>query len=117
MSKKLSKNKAEKPEMLRPETRLWIEKVKGDFVLDRHHEMLLTLAATAYDRGQIASEDILKNGQTYLDRFGVSHASSQVKIELDSSALFCRILRELCLDISAPEKPRIPAIERTIPCR
>ena len=117
MSKKQSKNKVdEKPELL-PATKLWVEKVQGDFVLDSHHTMLLTLAAKAYDRAQIAFEDIQKNGQTFLDRFGVSHASPSCKIELDSSNLFARLLRELCLDIEGPEKPRIPVITKGIKCR
>jgi len=113
----MNKNKASKPEMLRPATKLWIQKVQADFVLDQHHIFLLLLAAKAYDRAQIASEDILKNGQIYLDRFGVSHASPSVKMEYDASNLFARLLRELALDVEAPEKPRIPAIKRTIPCR
>ena len=111
------KDKAGKLEMLRPETKKWIAKVKGDFILDSHHEMLLLLAARAFDRANAATEDIFKNGQTYLDRFGVSHSSPSVKIEYDASNLFTRLLRELCLDISAPESPRIPSITKGIKCR
>ena len=111
-SNKRPKRTASKPVKLRPETQKWVAKVKADFELDRHHEMLLELAGRAWDRSYNAAIDIAENGTTFSDRFGQERPRPSVKIEADSALLFSKILRELALDVEAPESPRPPQIRR-----
>ena len=49
-------------------------------------------------------------GVTYTDRFGAPRARPEVGIERDSRLAFLRALRELGLDLEAPEAPRPPAV-------
>jgi phage terminase small subunit len=86
--------------------------VTSTFELEEHHLRLLTLAAEAWDRGQQAREAIVEKGLTFDDRFGVPHARPEVAIERDSRTAFARLLRELALDISAPDESRPPGIRR-----
>ena len=79
-----------------------------DFVLDRHHERLLQLAAEAWDRGEEARETITKVGAYYTDRFGQPHAHPAVNVQRDAAITFTRTLRELDLDIEPPTAGRRP---------
>jgi hypothetical protein len=87
-------------------TKKWVESVLRSWELEPHHIKLLLLAAQHWDRAQNARREIEKDGATFLDRFGCPKVRPEVLIEKDSSICFCRILRELSLDIEAPESPR-----------
>jgi len=96
------------PAHLRPDTAAWWASVAGAFSLEPHHLRILTLAAEAWDRGQEAREAITKYGAVYIDRFEQPRARPEVAIERDSRIAFARLVRELALDIDAPEEPGRP---------
>jgi phage terminase small subunit len=98
------------PKHLRPETARWWASVAEEYELEPHHLRLLTLAAEAWDRCQQAREILKKRGLTYNDRFGQPATRPEVAIERDSRIAFARLLRELDLDVSAPEESRPPRI-------
>ena len=48
----------------------------------------------------------MKDGLTYLDRFGVPRGAAEVAIERDSRLAFARLIRELDLDQAGdPDRP------------
>lgn len=96
------------PGHLNPPTRKWWSQVIDDFELESHHLRLLTLAGEAWDRGQQAREAIARDGAYVRDRFGCLKAHPAVAVERDSRVGFARILRELALDVEAPDAPRPP---------
>ena len=101
------------PRHLRQATRQWFEQVMQDFVLEPHHVRLLTLACEAWDRCQQAREALHRHGLTFVDFHGSPKPRPEVAIERDSRLAYARLLRELQLDIAAPdEPPRAPALGR-----
>lgn len=86
------------PAHLQAATKRWFAAVLEDYDLDDHHVRLLTLAAEAWDRGQMARLAIADHGLTFVDRFGSPHARPEVAIERDARIAFARLLRELDLD-------------------
>ena len=87
---------------LRPLTRQWVASVIADYELEPHHERLLIKCAESWDRSEEAREAIAKHGLTYAGRFGEPRARPEVAIERDSRLAFCRLLRELDIDVSEP---------------
>jgi phage terminase small subunit len=99
------------PAHLRPETRQWWAQVCHEYVdLEGHHLKLLSLAAEAWDRCAEAREAIAEHGLTFVDRLGTPRARPEVAIERDSRIAFARLLRELALDVAAPDDSRPPAL-------
>ena len=98
------------PKHLRLETAAWFKQVVDEYELESHHLRLLTKACEAYDRSEQAREAIAKHGMTYLDRFGAPRARPECAIERDNRLSFCRICRELGLDIAPPAETRPPAL-------
>ena len=95
------------PEHLSEATQRWWRSVYKEYELQPHHIKLLTLAAEALDRAEEARLALQEQGVTFLDRFGQPKASPMVAIERDSRIAFARLLRELALDVQAPEsRPR-----------
>lgn len=97
------------PSHLRKPTREWWKRTAEDFDLEEYHLKLLTLAAEAWDRCQEARAALAKHGTVYDDRFGQPKARPEVAIERDSRIAFARMLRELALDVEAPEEGARPA--------
>ena len=102
--------KPKPPHHLRPATAKWWAGVVTDYELEAHHIRLLTLAAESWDRCQEARQAIEENGLTFLDKHHQPRARPEVAIERDSRGAFCRVLRELGLDIGAPDDARPPAV-------
>ena len=98
------------PKHLALATRRWVESVLAEYELEPHHTRLLILAAEAWDRCQQAREAIAQHGLTFEDRFGAPRQRPEVGVERDSRLAFARLLRELDLDVSAPDDPRPPAL-------
>jgi phage terminase small subunit len=97
------------PSHLKPATQKWWVSVNQEFALEEHHQRLLTLASEAWDRAEGAREAITRHGLTYVDRFGSPRARPEISVERDSRMAFCRVLRELRLDVQAPDAdPRLP---------
>ncbi len=109
----MTKAKPKTPSHLSKESGAWYCKVAGEFVLDRHHQMMLQAACESWDRMQSARRAIQKGGLVFKDRFGQFRARPEIQIEKDSKVVFCRIVRELRLDESEPEPTRLPRNRRT----
>src|SRR5437899_3333246 len=105
-------NKRKIPGHLAPTTAKWCRAVLAEFDLEDHHLRLLMLAAQSWDRAEQARVTLAERGLTFDDRFGQPHARPEVAIERDSRVAFARLLRELALDVSAPDASRPPAIRR-----
>ena len=101
------------PQHLAPDTRKWWSSVVKGYDLDEHHVRLLTLAGEAWDRCNQARKAIDEHGLTFNDRFGCPKARPEAAIERDSRVGFCRLLRELDLDIEmSPDVKRPPQLHR-----
>lgn len=88
---------------------LW-NSVLAAYNLEVHHLRLLQAACEALDRAAEARRQTDKEGSYYTDRFGQPREHPGLKVERDSKVLYARLLRELCLDIEAPEDHRIPGL-------
>lgn len=82
--------------------------VLDEYHLEVHHREILLTALEAHDRADHARVFLDENGVTYEDRFGQPKQRPEVKIELDNRTAFWRGLRELGLDESEVEAPRLP---------
>lgn len=96
------------PAHLRAATRKWFKTVLADYDLDGHHVRLLTLAAEAWDQAQTAREVLDREGQTFIDRWGQPKERPECGILQNARISFARLIRELSLDVEAPEAPRAP---------
>lgn len=97
------------PAHLKAPTRRWWQSVVEEYNLEPHHLRLLTLAAESWDRTQDARTVLEQEGLTFVDRFGQPKARPEVAIERDSRIAFARMLRELALDVEAPDEAARPA--------
>src|SRR5262245_29276727 len=84
--------------------------VMAEYVLEPHHVRLLTLAAESWDRCQQARETIAKEGLTFV-KDGVPRRHPAVQVEQYAKIAFARLIRELALDVSAPDDSRPPSIK------
>ncbi len=92
---------------LRPATRTWFDEICGAFELESHHLKILQLAAEAWDGYQQAREAIAENGTTFINvKHGDIKPRPEVAIMQNSRIAFLRALRELNLDLPAPDAPR-----------
>jgi Phage terminase, small subunit len=95
---------------LRPKTRAWVRQICKEFVLESHHEKVLLVAASSWDRMLEARAKIQAEGLSYQDSKGIWRPHPEIKIEADSQIRFMRAVRELDLDIDEPAASRMPAI-------
>jgi phage terminase small subunit len=103
------------PQHLRPPTQTWWTSVVSEFVLEPHHIRLLSLACTAWDRAEECQEAISLHGLTYESPTGPK-LRPEAQLEKDSRIGFARLLRELDLDIDAPNAAsRPPALRSNTP--
>ena len=72
--------------------------VLTEFVLERHHQMLLAKALEAWDRAEHARRAIKKAGMFILDSRGQPRAHPAIAIELNARESFARLLRQLDLE-------------------
>ena len=98
------------PPHLSASTKLWFASVIADYELEPHHVRLLTKCAESWDLSEKARQAIEKEGMTYTDRFGSPRARPEVAIMRDAKISFCRILRDLDIDVSTPSESRPPAL-------
>ena len=102
----MTKKRRSAPGHLAPATAEWWLSVLDEYVLEPHHQRLLTLAATAWDRAEQARSILDKQGLTFIDRFDAPHARPEIAIERDSRTGFARLIRELDLDVEPPSDTR-----------
>ena len=92
--------------------RKWYASTEASYELDQHHRLLLQAAAEAWDRMADARAVLAKRGTTFDDRWGGAQLRPEIAIERDARVAFCRCLRELAVDVSAPDEPRPPGLGR-----
>jgi hypothetical protein len=84
--------------------------LKEFMFVDTHDLRRLDLAAHCLDRIEECRAVIELEGAFVKDRFEQSRENPAVKCERDQKVVFCRIIRELNLDIEAPKESRPPAL-------
>ena len=87
--------------------RLWRDTLRL-FKLDAHHKKNLESACRLWDRTIEAREAIEKDGAYFKDKNGQPKPHPAVSVELQSRALFMRLIRELGLDLQDPSDSRPP---------
>ena len=102
--KKIDMKKAFKK--LKPATKKWVRQVENTWTLDPHHQRLLVLAGQAWDRAQEAKDQVDSDGSIIKDRFDQLKQHIGCELERQSMLTFCRLLREIGLDIQEPEDNR-----------
>jgi phage terminase small subunit len=105
---KQHKKKSRPPRHLQPATRHWWADVVETYELQPHHLLLLTAAGESFDRATLAREAVDADGAFFVDRHGSRKPHPGLQVERDSRALFSRLLRELALDVEAPDARRPP---------
>jgi phage terminase small subunit len=98
------------PARLSPAMRAWWNQTVRTFVLERHHLLLLEGACRSWDLAQRARAVLDREGLTYLDRWRQPRVRAEVQVEHQAKIAFARLLRELSLDVSAPEASRPPGL-------
>jgi P27 family predicted phage terminase small subunit len=96
------------PRSLGDEGKAYWKKIQSEFDVPEHQFDLLAAACQQLDRAAEAREKIACEGVTALDRFGQAKTHPAVDIERNAHLAFCRLQRELGLDI-APPSSRPPA--------
>ena len=86
------------------------KQVTGGWVLDAHHVVVLEIACRSLDRASEAAAAVAIEGAFFSDRHGNRKAHPGIAIELQSRKMFVACLRELGLDVKAPEPPRAPVL-------
>jgi phage terminase small subunit len=89
------------PQHLSEEMRRWWRAVADGWQLDGHHELLLTKAAEAWDRAEMARLQIERDGMTVEGRFGPK-LHPLLAVERDAKVMFSRLVRQLDLDEPPP---------------
>lgn len=79
----------------------WV-RVTAEFEVDEHHLDLLASACQQLDRAAAAAAVIAAEGVTSKDRFGQVKTHPAVDAERNAHLAFCRLQRELGLDIAPP---------------
>lgn len=94
------------PKHLSLEARRFVERVWEAYELSDHHDRLLIEAAGALDRANAARAELdKKQSLIFIDRHGNEKASPLIQVESTNRALFAKLLKDLRLDETPPEKP------------
>lgn len=110
MLQNTNKTNFKPPHHLSPATRRWVQSVLDDYELEEHHFHLLVLAGELLDKSRRARLALEVEGEFYYDRYNQPHPHPAHAVERDSKLGFAKILRELGLDITATENPRVNSI-------
>ena len=80
------------------------EKVLSEYALEEAHDLArLRMACSCLDDIKEAEKQITKDGRFITDRYGQIKEHTALKSIRDNRIIFCRIIRELALDINVPE--------------
>lgn len=83
--------------------RFW-KKVLSEYeITEAHDKERLGLACKCLDEISSCEKIVIREGQFFLDRFSQSKEHPASKAIRDNKVLFCRIIRELCLDLVIPD--------------
>lgn len=88
--------------------KFWNKTLKDFDLVDAHDLQRLEHGCHCLDRITEARAEIEKEGAYFVDRFGQPKEHPSQKVERDNKILFCRIIRELGLDLETPPDPRPP---------
>ena len=94
------------PSHFSADTKSWWSEVVDSFVLEDHHMRLLLGACEAWDRAEQARREVKREGMFYEDRFGAPRVHPGVDVERKSRDQVRLLLRELGLDVEAPNDSR-----------
>ena len=106
-----SQNGPKPPKTLKKAGRKHWKLILKDYLLEEeHHLKLLELASSCVD--QIAEDEKLlqETGPYFVDRFNQPKERPESKRIKDNKVLYCRVMRELNLDIEPPKENRPPAL-------
>jgi P27 family predicted phage terminase small subunit len=90
------------PKSLGADGRAYWRKIMSDFVVEDHHLDLLRACCEQLDRAAAARAVIAEKGVTTEDRFGQVRTHPAVDSERAAHLAFCRLQRELGLDVLPP---------------
>ena len=103
----MKKTDSKPPAHLSADTRSWWSEVVNSFVLEDHHMRLLLGCCEAWDRAETARREVKRAGMFFADRFGAPKVHPGVDTERKSRDQFRLLLRELGLDVEAPNENRM----------
>lgn len=99
------------PKFLQVEGRNFWKSVLSDYELEEaHHLKLLENACVCVDRIGQSRRKLRKDGGFYKDRWDMPKEHPAQRSERENKVLFCRIMRELQLDVEPPRENRPPEI-------
>ena len=99
------------PKSLQPkgDGRSFWRQILADYELNEPQDRTrLECACQCLDRIKSARQVVETEGEYYIDRFGQPKAHPAIGVERDQKVLFCRIIREMRLDIEQPDDTRLP---------
>ena len=100
------------PLWLSKEARRWFNETLKAYELEEHHVQMVLQAAQALYRLTAAREAIQEHGLLVQTEAGTLKANPATGIERDQSVLFCRICRELGLDVETTNGEQYPRLPR-----
>ena len=101
--------KAKTPAGLQANGRKFWRKVMSEYVLEEAHDLeRLSMACKCLDDIHQGEEQIKLDGMYVRDRYGQVKEHPAAKVIRDNRIIFCRIIRELALDIETPSESRPP---------
>ena len=98
----------EPPSPLGESGRLYWDRVLTEFEIEDYRRDLLAAACIQLDRAASAAAVVATEGVTSVDRFGQKKTHPAIEIERQAHLAFCKLQRELSLDIEPPSAPRGP---------
>lgn len=103
--------KPKPPKNLKSEGRKFWSKVTAEYNFDAEHDFVrLAQAAGCLDAIKAAEDKVEAEGKFLQNRFHELREHPGLKVIRDNKIVFCRIVRELCLDLDEPEGPRPPRL-------
>lgn len=89
-------------------------RILSEFAVEDHQLDLLAAACVQLDRAASAAAVVAIEGVTQKDRFGQSKVHPAVEVERQAQLAFCRLQRELGLDIAPPDSrgPLRPGVKK-----
>jgi hypothetical protein len=89
--------------------KIFWKQILTDYDLEESHDLeRLRMACRCLDEIAADEKVVTAEGRFIDDRFHQKREHPAAKAIRDNKILFCRIIRELCLDITTPETSRPP---------
>lgn len=98
------------PAHLRDVSKQFWRVVVKQYELEAHHVRLLQIACESWDRALEAREAVSASGPYFTDRNANIKPHPGIAVEQQSRKQFIASLREIGLDVKAPDSPRAPML-------